>query len=94
MEKIFIVGVGRSGTSLLQSMLNTHSKMSFIPETHFLRKYVFKSSVVVDEKNIDSIIETLNNDDDFLRAKIPAIEIVEIGMGYLDIYDALLDVYV
>lgn len=93
MEKIFIVGVGRSGTSLLQSMLNTHSKMSFIPETHFLRKYVFKSSVVVDEKNIDSIIETLNNDDDFLRAKIPAIEIVEIGMEYVNIYNALLDVY-
>jgi len=93
MEKIFIVGVGRSGTSLLQSMLNTHSKMSFIPETHFLRKYVFKSSTVVDVKNIDSIIETLNNDDDFLRAKIPAIEIVEIGMGYVDIYNALLDVY-
>lgn len=93
MEKIFIIGVGRSGTSLLQSMLNTHSKVSFIPETHFLRKYVFKSAVVVDEKNIDSIIETLNNDDDFLRAKIPAIEIIKIGMGYLDIYDALLDVY-
>jgi len=92
MEKVFIVGVGRSGTSLLQSMLNAHSKISFIPETHFLRKYVFKSSTVVDVKNIDSIIETLNNDD-FLRAKIPAIEIVEIGMGYVDIYDALLDVY-
>lgn len=93
MEKVFIVGVGRSGTSLLQSMLNAHSKICFIPETHFLRKYVFKSFVIVDEKNIDSIIEKLNNDDDFLRAKIPAVEIVKIGMQYVDIYEALLDVY-
>ena len=93
MEKVFIVGVGRSGTSLLQSMLNAHSEMSFIPETHFLRKYVFKSSTVVDAKNIDSIIETFNNDDDFLRARIPAEQIVKIGMEYVDIYDALLAVY-
>ena len=93
MKKVFIVGVGRSGTSLLQSMLNAHSKISFMPETHFLRKYVFKSSVIVNSKNIDYIIETLNNDDDYLRAKIPAIEIVKIGMQYVDIYDALLDVY-
>jgi len=93
MEKVFIVGVGRSGTSLLQSMLNAHSKICFIPETHFLRKYVFKSFVIVDEKNIDSIIEKLNNDDDYLRTKIPAEEIVKIGMQYVDIYEALLDVY-
>ena len=28
MQQIFIIGVGRSGTSLLQSMLNAHSKIS------------------------------------------------------------------
>jgi hypothetical protein len=38
--KIFIVGVGRSGTSLLQSMLASHPLISFPPETHFFRKYV------------------------------------------------------
>jgi len=37
---IFIVGVGRSGTSLLQSMLNAHSKIAFSPETHFVRSYL------------------------------------------------------
>ena len=93
MKKVFIVGVGRSGTSLLQSMLNAHSKMSFMPETHFLRKYVFKSSVIVNSKNINFIIEMLNNDEDFLRVKIPAIEIVKIGMRYVDIYEAILNIY-
>jgi len=37
---VFIVGVGRSGTSLLQSMLNAHPKVSFIAETQALRNYV------------------------------------------------------
>lgn len=35
-----IVGVGRSGTSLLQSILSSHSKISIPPETGFLRKNV------------------------------------------------------
>jgi hypothetical protein len=37
---IFIVGVGRSGTSLLQSMLATHSQLAVPPETAFLRRFV------------------------------------------------------
>lgn len=40
---IFIVGVGRSGTSLLQSMLNAHSGISFLPETGFLRRYHYSN---------------------------------------------------
>ena len=39
-EKLFIVGVGRSGTSLIQSMLNAHPDVVFLPETQYLRKYV------------------------------------------------------
>ncbi|HIP72806.1 MAG TPA: sulfotransferase, partial [Anaerolineae bacterium] len=37
---IFIVGVGRSGTTLVQSMLNAHPQVCFPPEVHFLRRYV------------------------------------------------------
>jgi hypothetical protein len=40
LNKIFVVGVGRSGTSLLQSMLNAHSNVAFMPETHFFRNYI------------------------------------------------------
>jgi len=36
---VFIVGVGRSGTTLLQCMLNAHSRVVFLPETHFLRRW-------------------------------------------------------
>lgn len=39
-RNIFIVGVGRSGTSLLQSMLASHSEFAFLPETIFIRRYL------------------------------------------------------
>lgn len=37
---IVITGIGRSGTTLLQSMLDAHPKLAFPPETHFLKRYV------------------------------------------------------
>jgi len=37
---ILICGVGRSGTSLLHSMLNAHPDIAFPPETHFFRRYI------------------------------------------------------
>lgn len=37
-EPVFIVGVPRSGTTLLAAMLAAHSQISCGPETHFFRK--------------------------------------------------------
>lgn len=37
---IMIIGGGRSGTTLLQSMLNAHEEICFTPETHFVRRYL------------------------------------------------------
>lgn len=37
---LFITGVGRSGTSLLQSMLNAHPQINIPPETHFFKSYI------------------------------------------------------
>lgn len=44
----FIVGVGRSGTSLLQSILASHSKIDLPPETGFVRQNILSW-----EKNTD-----------------------------------------
>jgi hypothetical protein len=35
---VFIVGVGRSGTSLLHSMLNAHTQVCFPPRDQFHSK--------------------------------------------------------
>lgn len=39
-DPIFIVGVGRSGTSLIQSMLAAHSQVAFPPEINFIRRFL------------------------------------------------------
>jgi hypothetical protein len=36
---IFIVGMARSGTTLLSEILNAHSRIAVSPETHYFRKY-------------------------------------------------------
>jgi hypothetical protein len=35
---VFIVGSGRSGTTLLRSVLSAHSRIAIAPETHFLKR--------------------------------------------------------
>lgn len=37
---VFITGVGRSGTTVLQSMLHAHSAFQFPPETHFFKRHI------------------------------------------------------
>jgi hypothetical protein len=58
-KKIFITGVGRSGTSLLQSMLNAHSQIHFPPETHFFKRYIVPSLL---KKNKAPLYEEMKSD--------------------------------
>ncbi len=37
---LFLTGIGRSGTTLLQQMLHAHSQIDFKPETHFFKSYI------------------------------------------------------
>lgn len=37
---LFLTGIGRSGTTLLQQMLHAHSQVDFKPETHFFKAYI------------------------------------------------------
>jgi hypothetical protein len=50
-EPIFIVGVPRSGTTLLAALLAAHSKLSCGPETHFFRKLPIS--------NLESLIDAV-----------------------------------
>lgn len=69
---IFIVGVGRSGTSLLQSMMASHPEVSSLPEISFLRRIVSKLKIQVRSRNDDLSIVTqfLESDSHMHRTKI------------------------
>ena len=87
---IFIIGVGRSGTSLLQSILNAHYKITFLPETHFLKKYVFKKRL---PGNKDEIINILNKDEEFKRANIAPEKILGSNNNPVELYNRLCKEY-
>jgi len=69
----FIVGVGRSGTTLLMSMLNSHPQVATPPETHFVRRYVARNPRVTCEK----AAEILCNDKEFARVDIDPAQVVQ-----------------
>lgn len=80
---IFIVGVGRSGTSLLQSMLNAHRDVCFTPETSFVRRFLVKGDLdelwrhskgaVLDHLLCDKLIGRLGFSDHELREAVDAV---------------------
>ncbi|MEL6721449.1 MAG: sulfotransferase [Bacteroidota bacterium] len=76
---VYIIGVGRSGTSLLMTLLNGHSQITFTPETHFLRFYLGTPSVqkIIEEKGVIAFRETLEKDDYFQRLNIAEEELLE-----------------
>lgn len=63
------MGVGRSGTSLLQAMLASHSQVYFLPETSFLRRFVMTRSL--ETLPIESIKSMLLNDTRLQRLERP-----------------------
>lgn len=79
MDFIFIVGVGRSGTSLVQSMLAAHSQIAFPPETAFLRRYVFRGAISrkYSQKGAGGVADLLAGDAYFQRTGIDAGELVQ-----------------
>jgi hypothetical protein len=43
-DPIFVVGAGRSGTTLLQALIGSHPRIAAPPETHFLRRMMIGAS--------------------------------------------------
>ncbi len=74
-----IVGVGRSGTSLLQSMLAAHSQIAFPPETAFLRRYVARGTISGEhgQKGAGAVADMLAGDGYFQRTGLDAGDLVQ-----------------
>ena len=86
-KPIFIVGVGRSGTSMLQSMLNAHKDISFPPETHFIRYYLAKNY------NFNSVKHKLLEDKNLTKLNIDLVGLVNASKNLKDFYISLLNSY-
>ena len=69
---LFIIGVGRSGTSVLMTLLNGHSRIAFMPETHFLRLYLGTGKIKekLEGMGITKFRELLDEDEYFRRLNI------------------------
>ncbi|RMF01075.1 MAG: sulfotransferase, partial [Bacteroidetes bacterium] len=76
---IYIVGVGRSGTSMLMTLLNGHSQIAFTPETHFLRYYLGTADIQADleQKGSRHFEQVLAADRYFQRLGISAVDLLE-----------------
>ncbi len=87
MDDIFIVGVGRSGTSLLQSMLHAHSKITSTPESHFVRNYLVSKKRLhfLEQKGPIYFKGLLINDPHFQRLAINVEEIKSLTIPPLSI---------
>ena len=71
---VIVCGVGRSGTSLLQSMLAAHSGLCLPPETHFFRTYVAPSRrrQTLEKRGPEALIPLLDHDPHYARAGVPS----------------------
>ena len=80
---LIVVGIGRSGTSLVQSMLASHSKISFPPETAFFRRYVatgkLADAYTMSGKN--GLKRLLRNDEGLIRTKLDIDRLVDDVLG-------------
>ena len=97
---IFIVGVGRSGTSLLQSMLHAHPAICFAPETSFVRRLVATGRLdrtfrdegahaVASLLESDALVGRLGLERGELRGRVLALgDKFRAGVLYLDLLSA------
>ena len=76
---IFIVGVGRSGTSLIQSMLNAHPDIAFIPEINYIRRFLATQTLerIAKRAGVNGLIELLLKDNRLQRLEIDLKSLLE-----------------
>lgn len=75
-KRIFIVGIARSGTTLLQSMIGSHPEVFTLPETHFWDNKLFKQKLlrsmqVITQKDENFVNQYFNRTDYGRKVKWP-----------------------
>lgn len=98
-KTIFLTGVGRSGTTLLQSMLNSHPEICFTPETHFIKKYIVPSLSGRIKYNSQLLLNQLESDSAISRLEIDWETIfgnreIKCSGCVITFFEELFDVYI
>lgn len=97
----FIVGVGRSGTTLIRLMLNSHPDVAIPYETHFITNYIRemdKYGPLSVSANLDRLIADLLKEDLLSKwDKVPTAQEVKQKLGsnptLSDVIDAIYSCY-
>ena len=76
MKRIFIVGIARSGTTLLQSFVGNHPDISTFPETHFF-------SVTLHKKKLFRALNYVTNKDrEFVKKFFQENDLLDVYQDY------------
>ena len=81
---IFVVGVGRSGTTLLQHLISANSAVAGMPESSFFRRYVVTHALdrVYREEGIAAVLDLLRTDERFGRLQLDEmLDAAQYGAG-------------
>ncbi|MGI8460930.1 MAG: sulfotransferase family protein [Solirubrobacterales bacterium] len=90
----FVVGVGRSGTTMLRLMLDAHPELTIPPETHFLPDLIaaFDTAEATPETIHDRLVEDrrwsdFHLDSAALLGRLEAVEPFEVGPALRTLYE-------
>jgi hypothetical protein len=90
----FVVGVGRSGTTMLRLMLDAHSELTIPPETHFVPDLIemFRENEATPESVYERLTEDrrwgdFQLDADDLRGRLEAADPFEVGPALRAFYE-------
>lgn len=97
MKRIFIVGIARSGTTLLQSFLGAHSDVYTFPESHFFRssipnnKYLrpFHKIKDSDTQRVSAFLNEIGKSEHFKPYKLNRRDLKSWGNYLLETFDRM-----
>lgn len=97
----FVVGMPRSGTTLLSAMLDAHSQVAITPELHYFTQHwrMCDEAVRAGDTDVPRLIDQLLATDEFADLRLDGAEVVRVrrlaanAATHRDVYSAFLRVY-
>ncbi len=93
MRLIYIVGVGRSGTSLLHSIIGSHSEIKSIPENKIFRYLSLLKSDLINHEDIYDLLLENTNLKRLQISKKDVIEMIDKSSNHFDLYSNILNYF-